>query len=202
MGDTTLVAKTPRDASSATKDVTAAQPAEACLTDMRKLSAKMDKDGYWLGASDYGYGYPMGGYGYGYGDTMGSHPASIGYSNARPGYEVRTLIASANILAQHGQQQPCEDILATARTIYQRYASEMQSRGVTMDNGTTWQRQQIAAAQPVTVANTAFRSDQLLDSDVLSPQDNSLGSCPRHHHEPAERQDRVSGDHPRRPVRY
>lgn len=172
----TRAAKTPSDAPATTKDVTAIQPAEACLTDVRSFSAKMDKDGYWLGASDYGYGYPMGGYGYGYGYPMGAYPASAGYSNARPGYEVRTLMASANILAQHGQQQACEDILATTRTIYQRYASELHSRGVMMDDGPNWQRQQIAAAQPVTAANTAFRSDQLLDTNVLSPQDASLGT--------------------------
>lgn len=174
--DATPAAKTPADASATAKDVAAIKPAEACLTDVRGFTGKMDKDGYWLGGSDYGYGYPMGGYGYGYGYPMGAYPASAGYSNARPGYEVRTLIASANILAQHGQQQACEDILATTRTIYQRYASDMHSRGIATDAGPNWQRQQIAAALPVTAANAAFRSDQLLDSDVLSPQDESLGT--------------------------
>jgi PRC-barrel domain len=167
-------ADTPSDALATTKDATAIQPAEACLTDVRSFSSKMDKDGYWLGASDYGYGYPMGGYGYGYGYPMGAYPASAGYSNARPGYEVRTLVASANILAQHGQQQACEDILATTRTIYQRYPTEMRSRGIARYDGPNWQQEQITAAQPVTAANAAFRSDQLLDTTVLSTQDESL----------------------------
>ena len=97
----------------------------------------MDKDGYWLGGSDSGalLAIRWAARGYGYGYPMGAYPASAGYSNARPGYEVRTLIASANILAQHGQQQACEDILATTRTIYQRYASDMHSRGIAMDAG-------------------------------------------------------------------
>lgn len=174
--DATSAAKTPGDAPTTAKNATAIQPAQACLTDLRSFSGKMDKDGYWLGGSDYGYGYPMGGSGYGYGYPMGAYPASAGYSNVRPGYEVRTLIASANILARHGQQQACEDILATTRTIYQRYATEMHSRDIAMNDGPNWQRQQIAAAQPVTAANTAFRSDQLLDSGVLSPQDKLLGA--------------------------
>jgi sporulation protein YlmC with PRC-barrel domain len=170
--DTTPAAKTPTDASAAAENVTAVQPAEKCLTDVRNFGSKMDEDGYWLGGSDYGYGYPMGGYGY----SMGAYPASAGYSNARPGYEVRTLIASANILAQHGQQQACEDILATTRTIYQRYTTEMHSRGIAKYNGPNWEQEQIAAAQPVTLENAAFRSDQLIGTEVLSPQDKSLGT--------------------------
>jgi hypothetical protein len=57
----------------------------------------------------YGYGYPMSG---------GLAPTATGYRDVRPGYEVRTLVAAANILARHGQQQQCEDVLATTRNIY------------------------------------------------------------------------------------
>jgi len=149
----------------ATTDVAKVQPAQACLSDVRSFTATMRKDGYWLGGSEYDYGYPMGAY-----------PASAGYSNARPGYEVRMLIASANILAEHGQQQPCEDVLATTRTIYQSYATQMHDRGATMADGPNWQRQQIAAAQPVIGQTAAFRSDQLLDTEVLNPQDDTLGT--------------------------
>ena len=170
--DTTSAAKTPTGASAAAQDVTAVQPAEKCLSDLRSFNSKMDKDGYWLGGSEYGYGSPMGGYGY----PMGAYPASAGYSNARPGYEVRTLIASAGILARHGQQQPCEDILATTRTIYQNYATEMHGRGFSTYDGPKWQQQQIASAKPVMSENTAFRSDQLLDTSVHSAKDKSLGT--------------------------
>ena len=89
---------------------------------------------------------------------------------------MRALIASANILAQHGQQQPCEDILATTRTIYQSYVTQMHDRGVSMADGPNWRRQQIAAAQPVIGQTAAFRSDQLVDTTVLSPQDELLGT--------------------------
>ncbi len=174
--DSAPAAKAPADAPATATDVTAIQPAQACLADVRSFSGKMGNDGYWLGESDYGYGYPMGGYGYGYGYPMGAYPASAGYGSARPGYEVHTLIASANILAQHGQQQACEDILATTRTIYQRYATEMHSRGIAMGDGPNWQQQQVAAALPVTGANAAFRSDQLLDTEVYNPQNESLGT--------------------------
>jgi len=155
----------------------AAKPAEKCLGDVRGLSEQMSKQGYWLGESGYGYGYPMGGYGYGYG-TLGNLPPgnTAGYATARPGYEVRTLIASANILAQAGQEQPCQSVLAAARTVYTRYAADLHDRGVPLADQPGWQQRQIAAAQPVTGKGVAFRSDQLLDADVVSPGNETLGS--------------------------
>jgi len=164
-------------ASAAEANVASAQPAAKCLADLSAFDAQMQKDGYWLGGSGYGYGYPVGGFGYGYGYPMMGGPATApGYQNARPGYEVRTLIAAANVLARHGQQQPCEDVLATTRDVYKAYVSDMQSGKVPMVDVPGWQQRQIAAAQPVAGAATAFRSDELLGTDVRDPQNNALGS--------------------------
>ncbi len=94
-------------------------PAETCLKDLRAFHQQMQKDGYWLAGSNDAYGYPIGASGYGYGYSMGSYPATVArYPNARPGYEIRTLVAAANILARQGQQQPCEDALSTTRSIF------------------------------------------------------------------------------------
>jgi sporulation protein YlmC with PRC-barrel domain len=154
-----------------------AKPVASCLADVRAFNGQLGRDGYWLGGSDYGYGYPMGGYGYGYGNpTDGSTVATDdGYLNARPGYEVRTLIISADILGQHGANQPCEDVLGTARQIYATYTNDLRGRGVSGIDGADWQRQQVATAQPVTGQTKVFRSEQLLDTDVLDPQNQSLG---------------------------
>jgi sporulation protein YlmC with PRC-barrel domain len=164
----------------ADKTDAAVVPAKACLTDIKAFSDQMQKDGYWLGGSAYGYGYPLDGYGYGvgYGVQMAGHPPGISnrYQNARSGYEIRNLIAAANILAQDGQQQTCEAVLASTRDDYKRYAAELHSEGMTMADGPDWQRQQVAAAVPVTDKGMAFRSDQLLDTDVRNPQDQGLGS--------------------------
>ncbi len=87
------------------KTVAATKPAEKCLSDLRAFNSQMEKDGYWLGGSGYGYGYPMGGAGYGYRHPMmGGRPeaTATGYQNVRPGYEVRMLIVSAKSLARHG----------------------------------------------------------------------------------------------------
>jgi sporulation protein YlmC with PRC-barrel domain len=138
----------------------------------------MQKGGFWLGGSDYGYGYPMDGIGYAGGYAMGGHmPGTAnGYRNARSGYEVRALIASASILARDGQQQPCEDLLTTTRGLYKAYIAKMEGGGFSMADGPEWRRQQIAAAQPVATSTSSFRSDELLDADVSNPKGVALGS--------------------------
>ncbi len=157
------------------------RPAEKCLRDLRAFDSQMGKDGYWLSGSGYGYGYPMGGYGYENGYPIGVRPAtpataSRGYQDARPGYEVRILVASANILARHGQQQACQNELATARGIYKLYMADMHRRGMPTADVPGWRQHQIAAAQPVTVTNTSYRSGELVGTDVRTPQGDALGS--------------------------
>jgi sporulation protein YlmC with PRC-barrel domain len=176
-----LAAETPATAAvnnppAADKTVSASKPAEKCLSDLQAFDTQMEKDGYWLGGSGYGFGYPMGGYGYSYPERGYSPMTTSGYQTGRPGYEVRMLLASANILAQHGQQQPCEDVLATSRDSYKLYLSGMQSRRVATMDLSGWRQQQIAAAQPVTDQNVSFRSDELLGTDVRTPQNVALGS--------------------------
>jgi len=148
------------------------------MSAVRAFTAEMSKQGYWLGGSDYGYGYPMGAYGYGYGMMTAGRPigATGGYVTARPGYEIRTLIASANILAQTGKPQACESALASARTLYTSYATDLRGRGVSVPDQSGWRQREITAAQPVTGKDVSFRSDQLLDADVVSPGNDTLGS--------------------------
>jgi sporulation protein YlmC with PRC-barrel domain len=163
----------------ADKTATAIQPAQQCLSDLRTFDSQMQKDGYWLSGSGYGYGYPMmGGYGFGYGYLMngGVTATQTGYRDARPGYDVRTLIAAANILARGGHQQACEDVLATTRDTYTLYVADLKSGKAPTADVPGWQAQQIAAAQPVTEKNASLRSDQLLGIAVLSPQNVALGS--------------------------
>jgi sporulation protein YlmC with PRC-barrel domain len=148
---------------------------DKCLSDLRTFDGQMQKDGYWLGETGYGYGYPMGGYGYGYA-MRGPEGIPGAYMDARPGYEVRMLVAAANILARHGQDQACEDALATTRDVYKLYVADMRSGKYPTANVPDWQQQQIAAAMPVTGKDTAFRSDQLVGTDVRGPKNEALGS--------------------------
>jgi sporulation protein YlmC with PRC-barrel domain len=165
----------PRD-----QNVSVVKPAEQCLKDLSTFDSQMEKDGYWLGGSGYGYGYPMVGYGYGYEDgypmDAPSPATASGYRTARPGYDVRVLVASANILARNGQQQSCEAVLGTSREIYKVYAADMHNGGIPLVDLSAWRRQQIAGAQPVTSSKASFRSDELLGTDVRNGQNEALGS--------------------------
>jgi sporulation protein YlmC with PRC-barrel domain len=158
-----------------------AAPAEACLKDVRTFNSQMQKEGYWLGGSGYAYGYPVGGYGYGYGygyGMMGAGPVegATGDRTGRPGYEIRVLMASANILAQNGQQQACEDVLTTTRAVYKEYAAELHGRGMHGAEDPAGEQQQINAALPVAGRDAGFRSDQIIDAEVRSPKNETLGS--------------------------
>lgn len=154
-----------------------------CLSDLRAFDSQMQKDGYWLGGSGYGgygYGYPIYGYGYDLAGTLSSGAAgttvATGYQRGRPGYEIRTLIAAANILAQRGQQQACDALLVSTHNLYKDYAADMRKTGMARVDMPNWRGHQIAAAQPVTGTNAAFRSDQLIGTDVFNPKGEALGS--------------------------
>ncbi len=172
--------------SSGAESVSAPNLADECLGNLRTFLNQIQTEGYWLGGAGSGdigldengdgYGYPVGGYGYGIGLGGYSTQADSGYLNARPGYEIRTLLAAANILARHGQQQPCEDVLATTREIYSLYVADMIGADMPMTNVPGWQEQQIASAVPVTKETSPVRSDQLLGTEVRNPQYEALGN--------------------------
>jgi sporulation protein YlmC with PRC-barrel domain len=153
--------------------------AQKCLADLHAFNLTIGKDGYWLGGSRYGYGSPAGTSGYGwYGFPGDEYPAtaSEGVRDARPGYEIRALLVSANILARHGQQQACETLLSTSRGIYQNYVSSLHGSPAPLARMGGWEQRQIASAQPVTGQNISFNSDQLVGTEVRNPQDEALGS--------------------------
>ena len=159
-------------------DTSTVKPAETCLTDLQSFNTKMDKAGYWLGGSGYGYGYPAGGWGEGYSYPMGGYRSDVGvgYQNARPGYDIRTLVSAANILAHQGKEQPCQDVLAATNVIYNQYAADMRDGKSKMVDGSGWRQQQIAAAQPVADRTLSMRSDELIGTEVRNQRDESLGS--------------------------
>ena len=150
--------------------------AQQCVTDLQAFHDELQKGGYWLSSSGYGGGYPR--YGYVYGERGMMLPIDTFESkaevHARPGYEIRTLMASAHIMAQRGQQAACEALLAETRDIYKDYAANLNKTGVAKADMSGWQNQLIAAAQPVTSSTASFRSDQLIGAAV--PHNDSLGS--------------------------
>jgi hypothetical protein len=161
--------------------VSVANAAAACLADVHAFNGQLEKEGYRMGASDYGYGYPVGRIVYGDGYSAGGHADGTvagandvvdapDYCNARPGYEMRILLGSVNILAQNGRQQGCEDALDTTRAIYKIYVSEMHERGLQPIYEPAWQQKEIAAARPVSGDHTSYRSDELIDIALTPAQ--------------------------------
>ena len=176
-----LYAATPEPAKSS--DVTAAEPkpAEKCLTDLTAFQDQMRKDGYWRGGSSYGYGYPM--YGYGYNKDIGATPKAstngqdaMAYMRARPGYEIRTLLSSAQILAQRGQQASCEAVLGETRAVYGSYEEALRNGSVEPGDAESWRKAQLAAARPVAGNDVAYRTDQLIGAEVVNPKNEELGT--------------------------
>jgi sporulation protein YlmC with PRC-barrel domain len=164
------------------QNASAATPAEKCLADLRAFDHQLEEDGFLRSGFDSGYGDPMtDGRAAAAARPLSPPPSAKGfrtsdYQNARPGYEIRILLASAIILARHGQQQPCEDVLATSRDTYKLYVSDAHGGGARVEDVPAWRKLQISAAQPVASQNAVFRSDQLLGTDVRDPQNESLGS--------------------------
>jgi len=161
----------------------ASKPAGKCLGDLTAFDDTLQKDGYWFHGSGYGYGYPLYGYGYARGAEGSSMPAQTSatgtparYSRARPGYEIRTLLASANILAQRGDQPGCENLLSQTRDIYASYAAQLRSDRVAHVDSPGWRRQQIASAIPVADSEVAYRSDELVGAGVVNAAGDNLGS--------------------------
>lgn len=178
---TTIAAARPTSPDTDTDATRPGRRAQQCLKDLSAFSAQIQKGGYWLGGSPYGYGYAVGGpdsgwYGDGVGDGTANYPAAGAYRNARPGYEVRVLLSSANILARHGEQQGCETVLGSAREIYTSYALDQRHAGAPLAHVSAWEHKQIASAQSVDTGNLSFRSDQLVGTEVRNTQDQALGS--------------------------
>lgn len=160
-----------------------ANAARKCLSDVHAFEKQMQKEGYWVQGSDlgYGYGYPMDGYGYDQplppvGMGVAGSSGAMGYRSARPGYEIRTLVASATILAQRGQQQTCEALLSATHDIYVRHSGELRRGDGARVDGAQFRRERLAEAKPVADSNTSYRSDQLIGTEVLNPQGEGLGS--------------------------
>ena len=173
-----VVATAPTPA--AVPEVSTAGAADGCRADLKTFAAQMEKDGYWNSGDGYGFGFPMNESGFGmYGESpYRDRPAIVDteYSGVRPGYEVRVLINGANIMARHGKQQGCEDILAETRTLYTGFLADMRHGGKPLADGPAWRMKEIRAAMPVSDKNDHFRSDALVGVEVRSPNDTALGS--------------------------
>ncbi len=156
--------------------------ATQCLQDVRSFRAKMQQDGYWLnGYNGMGYAFVpaapvVAPGGAANNPHNGNGPWGNQRWNSRPGYDLRTLTMAAHILARHGNEQTCENVLNTAQNIYHRYAADLSSHGVTGAGVANWRQQQIAHARPVTQIKQNFRLQDINGTDVRNRNDKLLGN--------------------------
>lgn len=102
--------------------------------------------------------------------------APFNYLNARPGYEVHSLLITVNLLAENGQQQAREAVISSGRMIYSRFTAGVHGESGSIGDDFSWRQQQIATAMPVEDITPAVRSDQLIDTEVRSAHGVGLGS--------------------------
>ena len=86
-------------------------------------------------------------------------------------------MASANILARHGLQQPCEDMLAATRGLYKAYLSGMRKDGGrvgwTCPNGAS---DRLLRLFPLRDRPSPSAPTSCSDAEVRSPDGVALGS--------------------------
>jgi sporulation protein YlmC with PRC-barrel domain len=154
------------------------KPARQCLSNLQAFEVQIKRDGYWLHASDYGYGYPNFGVNYpNAGTVLGSgESAASAFVRARPGHDVRTMIAAASILALSGQPQACESLLNATRRIYQNYLINARNAQIAKADAPVWREHLIAAATPVSANTASINFEGLIGIDVLNAHAVGLGS--------------------------
>jgi sporulation protein YlmC with PRC-barrel domain len=160
-------------------------PARQCLGDLRAYDTLLQKNGYWLHGSGYGYDYPMAEQDAGSPGAAPATPAAPAngaaeagaYWHVRPGYEIRALMAAANVVAQRGQQHICESLLSTARAIYDgNRAAPRDQEAPKAADGTARLRRQIPVAQAADAFDATLRADQMMGTEVSNPSNQELGS--------------------------
>ncbi len=169
------------------------QVAEACVQDMNAFAQRMNEDQFWL--SGWGGGYatampattaaPAGGTTGAGGTAVASDPAGVAVDPraqvegiVSPRYQVRTLYGAAQVLAQRGDQEGCEFLVARMNEIYDDYSQTLQDAGVDPASVTTWRQEQLALAEPLvgSEGRVSYRIDDITGTDVRNMQDESLGS--------------------------
>ena len=82
------------------------------------------------------------------------------------------------MLAQRGDREGCEYIVAKMHEVYDDYSQRLQQAGVDPESVTTWRQEQLALAEPLAGSEgvLTYRVDDITGTDVRNPQDESLGS--------------------------
>ena len=147
----------------------AGKVSEKCLSDVRSFVTQLEGANLRQGGKRSASDFPADE------SACNNDAAPYGPQRSLTACEVGALVASAKILARHGNRQTCEETLDAARAIYQAHAAEILHPAHPTVNELSWRKRQILAAEPVTGKNMALQPDQLLGIDVRNAQDENLG---------------------------
>jgi hypothetical protein len=174
--------------------------AQQCLDDLRAFGEQIDQDGYWLtGIRDRwgtgGWGDAATGTGTGYypgvgmpADPMVNDPVASGTMDTTamdpawglgihaPGVQIEALFRATQVLAVRGDQEGCDAVLNQLRQLYDEYATRLREAGVDPGEVTTWRRDMLLTAQPVTEMDLGRVSvGEITGTEVRNLQDERLG---------------------------
>ena len=174
--------------------------AEQCLEELQAFGRQIDEEGYWLtGIRDRwgtaGWGGAATGTGTGYypgvgmpgvpvtddatldtAETTGMQPA-WGLGIHAPGVQIETLFRAAQVLAVRGDQEGCDAVVGELRQLYDEYATQLREAGVEPGQVTTWRRDMLLTAVPVTEMDLGRVSiDEITGTEVRNLQDARLGT--------------------------
>lgn len=183
------------------------QVARECLRDMQQFAQQVSGDGFWMsgwGAGGYGTATPQtpanqatpqpGAAGQtgttpqtgaqtgttaqtGMAGTA-ADPRAQAAGMSTPRVQIHALYNAGHVLAQRGDREGCEYIVAKMHEVYDDYSQRLQEAGVDPESVTTWRQEQLALAQPLAGSDgmLTYRVDEITGTDVRNPQDQNLGS--------------------------
>lgn len=137
--------------------------ARACLDDLQGFDEQL---------ADVGFGVlPPGGY--------GALEPSSGYYvwgvEGTPRQRMRALRNAAYVYAMAGDEQACQLVLGSMRSIYDRHQELVGTEFDDPTMRTAWRRAHLARAEPMSRMDHLVRADLILGSELRNPDDERLG---------------------------
>lgn len=179
--------------------------AQQCLDDLAQFSQRLEEEQFWVtglgGRWGFGVGAPAMGSVPGVAadgavvegraavdgvearpDAMVGSPwgpagiAQVGFLSPRN--QIRQLFGAAQVLAYQGEEEGCQYVLGELTQTYGQFAERLAEAGIDPSDVTSWRREQIALAKPISEVQGISRLtvDDVTGVDVRNLEDDNLGS--------------------------
>lgn len=136
--------------------------AQQCLTDLRTFENELAQAGFGV--------LPPGGYAPGYVDYGSAYGVA-----GTPREKMQALRDAAYVYAVDGDEQSCQDVLASMRTVYEEHQDPVGIESDDPDVRRAWRRAHLARTTPTAEMDRLMRADVVIGSEVRTPADEALG---------------------------